>query len=103
MARVGRTRQKNSRLPKGWSPAKNGVIYFRPTSKADAEIVRAITGGPLSLRLGATHDEAAATYARLIVKPRLQADTAEPGTVADLCRRARLDFLPKIKSDKTRK
>lgn len=64
MARVGRNRNKNLRMPVGWAPSPSGVIYFRPTNQADRAIVRAITGGRLSLRLGATHDEAAAAGLR---------------------------------------
>ena len=67
MLRVGRNREKNKRMPKGWAPSASGVIYFRPTNAGDREIVKAITKGPLSLRLGATMDEASTTFARLIV------------------------------------
>lgn len=102
MARVGRNRHKNLRMPVGWAPSPSGVIYFRPTNQADRAIVRAITGGRLSLRLGATHDEAAETFARTIVAARRRATAAEPGTVAEIVARARESMLPTIEHPKTR-
>ncbi len=101
MPRVGRTRTKNLRMPKGWRPTPSG-IYFRPTSAGDREIVKAITGGPLCLRLGATHDEAAEAYARLIVGARLRIDAEVSGTIAEIVGRARREFLPTIASAKTK-
>jgi hypothetical protein len=108
MRRVGRNRTKHRRWPKGWAPGyarKDGSfdIYFRPTNVGDERIVRAITGGPLTIRLGATEDEASETYARLIVAARRCDAAAVAGTVAELCERARLEFLPAIKNPKTRK
>lgn len=102
MRRVGRNREKHRRMPTGWAPSASGVIYFRPTNAQDREIVKAITGGPLSLRLGASHDEAAETFARLVVAARTRQASIEPGTVAELCERARLEFLPSIRNPKTR-
>lgn len=107
MARVGRDRIRHKRMPKGWRPARSGHIYFRPTNLEDRAIVRAITGGPLSLLLGRTHDEAATTYATLIVAAReksRQAEEYKPGTVAELCYLARQDegFLASIASTETR-
>lgn len=102
MGRVGRNREKNKRMPKGWAPSASGVIYFRPTNAGDREIVKAITRGPLSLRLGATMDEASATFARLIVAARTKAFAAKPGTVAEIVDRAERELLPTIASAKTR-
>lgn len=108
MLRVGRNRTKNTRLPKGWvlGPVAKATgvrtIYFRPTNAGDATIVKKITGGPLSLRLGATHDEAAERYAKLIVAERHREENAVPGTVAELAQRARLELLPTIASKKTK-
>lgn len=107
IARVGRDRQKNKRHPIGWAPGppskKTGarVIYFRPTNDIDRRIVHAITGGPLSLRLGANEDEAAITFARLIVAARDGADAKE-GTVAHLVKKARESYLPRIQNEDTR-
>lgn len=102
MGRVGRNREKNKRMPKGWAPSASGVIYFRPTNAGDREIVKRITGGPMSLRLGATHDEAAETFARLIVKARTRVDSAKPGTIAELVERGEREMLPTFASAKTR-
>lgn len=102
MLRVGRNREKNLRFPRGWQPSASGTIYFRPTNSGDKAIVRALTGGPLSLRLGATHDEAAENYARLIVTARTKIGAAPDGTVAELCARARLEFLPSLEKEGTR-
>lgn len=102
MARVGRNRTVNLRLPKGWKLVR-GVVYFVPTNAEDRELVARITGGKGSMRLGASHNEAAETYARLIVAARGKRDSVEPGTVAELCQRARDEFLPTIKHEPTRK
>jgi site-specific recombinase XerD len=48
----------------------NGVIYFVATNTGDLAIVRALTGGENSIRLGTTHAEAAESYYRLIVSQR---------------------------------
>lgn len=103
MRRVGRDREKNKRMPKGWAPAKSGAIYFRPTNAGDVAIVRAITGGALSIKLGDTVDEAAETFARVIIAARAREDNAAPGTVAEIVERARREFLPSIANAKTRK
>lgn len=102
MVRVGRNRHKNLRMPVGWAPSRSGVIYFRPTNAGDRAIVRAITGGRLSLRLGATHDEAAEAFARLIVAARRRQDDAKPGTVAEIAQRGREEWLPRIANPETR-
>jgi hypothetical protein len=102
MLRVGRNREKHKRLPKGWAPSRAGVIYFRPTNAADKAIVKAITRGPLSLRLGADHNEAAETYARLVVAARTREAAVVPGTIGELVDRARRDYLPKIDNPETR-
>lgn len=108
MPRVGRDRTKNQRMPLGWGygarSKRTGVrtIYFRPTNKADKKIVRTITGGPLSIRLGATHDEAATTYAALIVAARGNESEVIPGHVSELVDCARRKYLPKIKNEETR-
>lgn len=65
-------------------------------------IVRAITGGPLSLRLGGDHNEAAAAYARLIVVARERSEAVVPGTVGELVERAHREFLPRIENEETR-
>lgn len=104
MRRVGRNREKNRRMPVGWEPSASGVIYFRPTNAADRAIVIAITGGPLSIRLGATMDEASTTFANLIVAARLREEAAVPGTVAELVERGIREWLPaEVKNPKTRK
>jgi hypothetical protein len=112
MPRVGRTREKNRRLPIGWDQKPSG-FYFRPTNERDRAIVRALTG-KLSLPLGKTMDQASETFADLIVKARRREDRAEPGTIAELCQLARVGrfepgdqnymppFLPSIKNPKTR-
>jgi hypothetical protein len=107
MRRVGRNREKHKRLPIGWAfgPARQDgarTIYFKPTNTADRAIVKAITGGPLVLRLGATMDEASETFARLIIPARTRDLAAEPGTVAEIMQRARLEYLPSIENAKTR-
>lgn len=104
----GRNRTKHRRWPRGWEqgpPRKDGSfdIYFRPTNKGDKALVRAITGGPLSLRLGSNEDEASETYAARIVIPRRKESTVETGTCSEIFERARLTFLPSIKNPKTRK
>jgi hypothetical protein len=104
MRRVGRNRETHKRLPKGWTPSPSGTIYFRPTNEQDRQIVKSITGGPLSLRLGKTHDEAAATYARDIVAARRRVSVTErfeTGTVGEIVARAKLEFLPTISHPKT--
>jgi integrase len=101
MLRVGRTRTKNLRMPKGWRPTPSG-IYYRATNAADREIVKAITGGPLCLRLGATHDEAAEAYARLIVSARRRIDSEKSGTISEIVGRARRELLPTITNAKTK-
>jgi hypothetical protein len=103
MARVGRNRERNKRMPKGWAPAASGVIYFRPTNASDVAIVQSITGGPKSIRLGATHDEAAETYARIIVAARDARGKALSGTVSEIVSRARLEIGPTITTKKTLK
>lgn len=104
MTRVGRDRVKHKRLPKGWSPAKNGVMYFRPTNADDKAIVKALTGGPMSVRLGliADHDGCATVYADLIVKARKKASDATPGTIAEIVDRGERELLPDIEHPKTR-
>lgn len=102
MRRVGRNREKHRRMPTGWAPSASGVIYFRPTNAGDRSIVKAITGGALSLRLGRSMDEASETFARMIVAARQREHDAVPGTVAEICDRARREFLPSIKNKKTR-
>jgi site-specific recombinase XerD len=107
MARVGRNREKNKRLPKGWAygPArKDGTrtLYFKPTNAEDRAIVKSLTGGPLVLRLGNTMDEASKVYAEQIIAARERDRAVDPTTVAELCRRARLEFLPTIENEKTR-
>lgn len=102
MQRVGRDRTKNRRMPKGWAPSLSGTIYFRPTNKADKKIVRTLTGGPLSLRLGATHDEAVATFSRLIVAARECRAEVVRGQVSEIIDRARRDYLPRIENEETR-
>lgn len=102
MPRVGRDRVKHKRLPKGWAPSASGTIYFRPTNAGDKEIVKRLTGGPLSLRLGATHDEAHGVFARLIVPARLKQTAVVTGHVSEIVDRARRDYLPKIKNEETR-
>lgn len=107
MPRVGRNRTRHTRMPKGWAPGpvrKDGTrdIYFRPTNAGDKAIVKTITGGPLSLRLGATQDEAAETFARLIVVARVQQTEVVPGTVGELVDRARRHYLPRITNLDTR-
>jgi hypothetical protein len=102
MLRVGRNREIHKRMPKGWAPSASGVIYFRPTNAGDKAIVKTITGGPLSLRLGATHDEAAEAFARLIVAARQRETQFVAGTVGELVDRARRELVPRIKSDKTK-
>lgn len=97
---MGRNRTKNKRFPVGWKRVA-GTIYFVPTNAGDLEIVRAINGKG-SIRLGRTHDEAAETYARLIVKARTRRDDAEPGTVAEIVERAQREFLPSLKDERTR-
>lgn len=109
MLRVGRDREIFKRLPRGWSPgppnkAGQRVIYFKPTNALDRKIVRGVTGGPGCLRLGATHDEAAENYARLIVAARAKQTAVVPGTVAEIVERARREWLPiEVKNAKTRK
>lgn len=102
MLRVGRNREKHKRMPVGWAPSASGTIYFRPTNEGDRAIVRGLTGGKLSLRLGATHDEAAETFARLIVAARRRQDEARPGTVAEIVQRARAEWLPRMPNPETR-
>lgn len=102
MQRVGRDRTKNKRMPKGWAPAASGTIYFRPTNAIDKEIVRRITGGPLSLKLGESQDEAATTFAVRIVAARAKGAAAAPGTVAEICAKAREKYLPTIANLDTR-
>jgi hypothetical protein len=102
MRRVGRNREKHKRYPKGWAPSASGTIYFRPTNEADRKIVRALTGGPLSLRLGANADEAAETFARMILPARRQQEGAQPGTVGEIVQRAREEYLPRVKNLETR-
>lgn len=102
MPRVGRDRTKNRRMPKGWAPSASGTIYFRPTNAADKKIVRALTGGPLSLRLGATHDEAVAAFSRLIVAGRDRQTEVVPGHVSEIIDRARRDYLPRLENEETR-
>jgi site-specific recombinase XerD len=97
---MGRDRTRNKRYPVGWKLVA-GIIYFVPTNAGDREIVRAING-KCSIRLGRTHDEAAETYARLIVKARTRRDDVEPGTVAEIVDRAIREYLPSVKVDKTR-
>lgn len=108
MPRVGRNREKHTRLPVGWAlgprSKRTGVrtIYFRPTNLGDRAIVKAITGGPLSLRLGATFDEAHTAFDRLIVAARRKETAFAPGFVTELVDRARRDYLPTIKNEETR-
>lgn len=103
MARVGRNRTKNKRLPTGWTPI-GAVIYFVPTNAADLEIVVRVTGGKKSLRLGALadHNGCAKTYAEVIVAARAARDDATPGTVAELVFLAFRDILPTIENKGTR-
>lgn len=109
MPRVGRNREKHKRLPKGWSlgpPNKAGVrvFYFKPTNALDRKIVKGITGGPACMRLGATHDEAATTYAAKIIGARSQQLAVVPGTVGEIVERATREWLPlEVKNPKTRK
>lgn len=113
MPRVGRDREKNKRMPKGWTPIGNAV-YFVPTNKADQRIVQLATGGKVlpsgaveggkkSMRLGALndHNECATTYKERIVDARQQRDEAEPGTIAALCHRALTEILPTFESEDT--
>jgi hypothetical protein len=107
MPRVGRNRIKHRRWPKGWAPGpvrKDGTfdIYFRPTNAGDKAIVKAITGGPMSLRLGATEDEASTKFATLVVGARRRDAEVIPGTVAEIFDLARREFLPSLKNEKTR-
>ena len=102
MLRVGRNRTKHRRFPIGWKLVGN-VIYFAPTNAGDRAIVQALTGGKGSVRLGATHDEAAEAYAKHIVAARAQRDDIEPGTVAEICDRALREYIPTLKNAKTRK
>jgi hypothetical protein len=108
MARVGRDRIRHKRLPKGWAPAKSGAVYFRPTNDEDRAIVKAITGGPMSLLLGPSIAAAyeSPTWLKIVADRRARdaADLVTPGTVAELCALARRpgDFLDSIEHPKTR-
>lgn len=105
MRRVGRTREKHRRMPKGWAPSRSGTIYFRPTNEGDREIVRTITGGALSLTLGANVDEAHASELwKRVVAARVKQTGFQPGFVSELVDRARRHYLTKkrIKNDETR-
>lgn len=101
MARMGRDRTKNRRFPLGWKLV-NGTIYFAPTNAGDKAIVMRLVGKG-SMRLGKTHEEAATAYAEKIVKARQQNADATPGTVAELCKRAREEYLPTVANKDTRK
>jgi hypothetical protein len=102
MLRVGRNRKKYQRMPKGWAPAASGIIYFRPTNKADKESVRALTGGKLCLRLG-TEDEAHANPLwQRVVAARVKMTDAKPGFVSEIIDRARRSYLPRIQNAETR-
>jgi len=101
MVRVGRRRTKHVNWPVGWQRTA-GRFYFRPTNKTDREIVQRITGGALCLPLGDTMNDAHLAFARLIVAARKKAESAQPGTVAELCKRARDEYLPTIRSAETR-
>lgn len=101
MLRVGRNREKNTRLPRGWDVKPSG-IYFRPTNATDKDIVRRLTGGPLSLRLGATEDEAHRGEPwKRILAARAVPETTE-GTVGELVDRAQRFYLPRIQNAETR-
>lgn len=101
MLRVGRNREKHKRLPRGWAPAKGGAIYFRPTNAADKDIIGRLK--PDSMRLGADADEAARSPLWLaILGARAKDESATPGTVAEICQRARRFLLPTIENAKTR-
>ncbi len=108
MRRVGRNREKHTRMPLGWAlgprSKRTGLrtIYFRPTNAGDREIVLAITGKALSLRLGATFDEAHTTFDRLIVSARKKQTGFAPGYVSELVDFARRRYLKKIKNKETR-
>jgi integrase len=99
MARMGRDRTKNRRFPLGWKLV-NGIIYFVPTNAGDKAIVMRLTGKG-SMRLGKTHDDAATVYAG-IVKARQHVADATPGTVSELCQRAREEYLPRLTNKDTR-
>lgn len=102
MPRVGRNRTKHTRMPKGWAPAASGVIYFRPTNKVDKETVRSLTGGKLSLRLGAV-DEAHTNPAWLrVVAARVKVTEFSAGYVSEIIDRARRSYLPRIQNKETR-
>lgn len=102
MPRVGRNRSKHLRMPVGWEPKASG-IYFRPTNAADVKIVVAITGGPKSLLLGATVDEAhrGDSWKRILAARVKETEVVE-GEVSEILDRARRDYLPKIKNPETR-
>lgn len=103
MLRVGRNRARHTRMPKGWAPAKSGAIYFRPTNAEDRAIVKTITGGPLSLKLGADEDEAHRGEPwRRVLAARAPEVASKPGTVAELVERAKRSYLPRIQNLETR-
>jgi site-specific recombinase XerD len=102
MPRVGRNRTKNKRLPVGWKLVR-GVFHFVPTNAGDLAIVQRLNPGKKSMRLGASHNEAAEAYAKLIVAAREKRDCAEEGTVGELVQRAREEILPTIRHALTRK
>lgn len=115
MARVGRDRTKNKRLPIGWfygTRAKRTgrrPIYFRGMNAVDRKIVMAITGNANCLRLAETddptgHNAAATTYAQKIVAARDSTPKeVKPGTIAEICEFARREYLPTEKNPKTKK
>lgn len=114
MPRLGRNREKNKRMPIGWTPIGK-VVYFVPTNAADLDIVRRATGaitvngklegGKKSLRLGPLddHNACAKTYAERIVTAREARDEFEPGTIGELVFLARRDILPTLTSEITAK
>lgn len=98
---MGRNREKNKRLPKGWAPSASGSIYFRPTNAADRAILAVLR--PVSMRLGANADEAGRSPLWLkILAERTKDESAIPGTVAEIVQRARRELLPAIENEKTR-
>jgi hypothetical protein len=115
MARVGRNRTKNRRLPTGWfygaRSKRTGrrAIYFRGMNAADRKIVLAITGKANCLRLAETddpagHNAAATVYAQKIVAAReTTPKEIKPGTVAEICELGRREYLPTVENPKTKK
>lgn len=102
MLRVGRNREKNKRMPKGWAPAKSGVIYFRPTNKLDKETVKSLTGGKLSIPLGTVNEAHTNPLWLRVVAARIKVTEFTPGFVSEIVDRARRSYLPRIKNAETR-